>query len=76
MNATQPESKSATDINIKFIEVLVNLVREQNMQLIQIIAEEEKLSYLELAKLVPSTYQLKKDMANLDETMNKTSLPK
>ena len=56
------------DINIKFIEILVNLVREQNLQLIQIIAEEEKLNYLELIKLVPSTYQLKKEMANLSDT--------
>jgi predicted transcriptional regulator len=76
MKVTQPTNNSGTDINVKFIEVLVNLVREQNMQLIKIIAEEEKLSYLELAKLVPSTYQLKKEMANLEQTTNKTSLPK
>jgi hypothetical protein len=57
--------QSTTNINVKFIEILVNLVREQNMQLIKIIAEEEKLNYLELAKLVPSTYHLKKELANL-----------
>lgn len=55
----------AIDINVKFIEILVNLVRDQNMQLIQIIANEEKLNYLELAKLIPSTYQLKKELGNL-----------
>ncbi len=53
------------DINVKFIEILTNLVREQNMQLIQIIAKEENLNYLELAKLIPSTYKLKKDIAEL-----------
>jgi hypothetical protein len=56
----------AIDINVKFIEILVNLVREQNMQLIQIIANEEKLNYLELVKLIPSTYQLKKELGNLE----------
>ena len=61
-------NKASMDINVKFIEILVNLVREQNMQLIQIIAEEENLSYLELAKFVPSTYQLKKELANLSKT--------
>ena len=69
MNMT---TDSKTDINVKFIEILVNLVREQNMQLIQIIAEEEKLSYLELIKLIPSTYQLKKELANLDKTTETT----
>ena len=64
----KPTTEMTTDINVKFIEVLVNLVREQNMQLIQIIAEEEKLNYLELIKLVPSIYQLKKEMANLEKT--------
>lgn len=64
---TKGSETNVTSINVKFIEVLVNLVREQNMQLVQIIAEEEKLSYLELAKLIPSTYQLKKELANLDK---------
>jgi hypothetical protein len=65
-------TESVTDINVKFIEIIVNLVREQNMQLIQIIAEEEKLSYLELTKLIPSTYQLKKELANLEQTTSST----
>jgi predicted transcriptional regulator len=72
MKLTTSKSESGTDINVKFIEILVNLVREQNMQLIQIIAEEEKLSYLELIKLVPSTYQLKKELANLEQTKSST----
>jgi hypothetical protein len=72
MKLTTSTSDSGTDINVKFIEILVNLVREQNMQLIQIIAEEEKLSYLELIKLIPSTYQLKKELANLDKTTETT----
>jgi predicted transcriptional regulator len=66
----EQSTRITTNINVKFIEVLTNLVREQNMQLIQIIAEEEKLSYLELAKLVPSTYQLKKELANLETSDN------
>lgn len=66
----QPDTMNITKINVKFIEVLVNLVHEQNLQLIQIIAKEENLNYLELAKLVPSTYQLKKELANLENTNN------
>jgi hypothetical protein len=72
MKLTTSTSDSGTDINVKFIEILVNLVREQNMQLIQIIAEEEKLNYLELIKLIPSTYQLKKELANLEQTTEST----
>jgi hypothetical protein len=57
--------ENTQDINVKFIEILVNLVREQNIQLIQIIAQEENLNYLDMIKLIPSTYQLKKELANL-----------
>lgn len=68
--AKEQSTTTVTNINVKFIEVLVNLVREQNMQLIQIIAEEEKLNYLELLKLVPSIYQLKKELANMEKSDN------
>lgn len=57
--------ENTQDINVKFIEILINLVREQNIQLIQIIAQEENLNYLDMIKLIPSTYQLKKELANL-----------
>lgn len=49
-------------LNIKFVEVLANIIYEQNTQLIQIIAEEEKLNYRDLIKIIPTQYQIKKTM--------------
>jgi predicted transcriptional regulator len=56
-----------TDINIKFLEILVNIVREQNMQLLKIIAEEENLDIRELVKLVPTNYQLKQNISKTSQ---------
>jgi predicted DNA-binding ribbon-helix-helix protein len=49
-------------LNVKFVEVLANIIYEQNTQLIQIIAEEEKLNYRDLIKIIPTQYQIKKNM--------------
>jgi hypothetical protein len=59
------------DINIKFIEILSNVVLEQNRQLLQIIADEENISYKRIMKFLPSQYQLKKQLLMLKKD-NKT----
>lgn len=56
-----------TDINVKFLEILVNIVREQNMQMLKIIAEEENLDIRELIKLVPTNYQLKMNISKINK---------
>lgn len=52
-------------LNIKFVEILANLVYEQNKQLLQIIAEEQKLSYKKVINILPTQYQIKKNMASI-----------
>lgn len=54
------------NINVKFLEILTNLIHEQNMQLLQIISEEEKLNYREVVKDIPSRFELKRMMDNLN----------
>jgi hypothetical protein len=49
-------------INVKLVEMISNLLHEQNMQLLQIIAEEEKLPYRELSAMMPSRYEIKKEL--------------
>lgn len=56
-----------TDINVKFLEILINIIREQNIQLLKIIAEEEKLDLRELIKLVPSNYQIKTNISKMNK---------
>jgi hypothetical protein len=55
------------DINVKFIEILSNLVLEQNKQLLQIIAEEEKLGYKKIMNFLPSQYDIKKQLNNISK---------
>lgn len=55
------------DINMKFIEILSNLVLEQNKQLLQIIAEEEKLGYKKVMNFLPSQYEIKKQLNDISE---------
>ena len=49
-------------LNIKFIEILANLVYQQNVQLLQILAEKENISYRDLVTLIPSPYHIKKSL--------------
>jgi hypothetical protein len=58
------------NINVKFLEILTNLVREQNMQLLQILCEEENLNYRELVKDIPSRFELKRMMDNMNTHNN------
>ena len=53
------------NINTKFVEILANLVLEQNKQLLQIIAEEEKLGYKKIMNFLPSQYDIKKQLSNI-----------
>jgi len=55
------------DINVKFIEMLSNLVLEQNKQLLQTIAEEEKLGYKKIMNFLPSQYEIKKQLYELSK---------
>lgn len=56
------QSSMTVDINIKFVEILSKLVLEQNKQLLQIIADEEGLSYKQINNFLPSPYELKKQL--------------
>jgi hypothetical protein len=58
------------DINTKFVEILVNLLLEQNKQLLQIIAEEEKLGYKKIMNFLPSQYQIKKQLLELSNQLD------
>lgn len=53
------------DLNIKFIEIMSRLVLEQNKQLLQIIADEEGISYKKINNFLPSPYELKKQLMSL-----------
>ena len=55
------------DINVKFIEIISNLVLEQNKQLLQMIAEEEKLGYKKVMNFLPSQYEIKKQLDELSQ---------
>lgn len=59
------ETSGNMDINIKFLEILSNIVLEQNKQLLQIIADEEGIGYKRIANFLPSRYELKKQLQQL-----------
>jgi hypothetical protein len=46
-------------LDVKFLEIIVNLVREQNEQLLTIVAEQEKISKKKLAMYIPTKFALK-----------------
>jgi len=46
----------------KFLEVLVNILRDQNIQLLTEIAENEKLNKRQLLSLVPLKFTLKSEL--------------
>ncbi len=64
-------------INVKMIEILCNIIQEQNIQLLQIISNEENIDLKSLSQLVPSRYEIKKNIQSyLREKSNSTSLSK
>lgn len=52
-------------IDKKFLEIIINLVREQNEQLLTIIAENENVSKRSLAPLIPTKFELKQMLSNM-----------
>ena len=66
-----------TTIHVKMIEVLCNIIHDQNTQLLQIISNEENIDLKSLSQLVPSRYEIKRDIQNyFREKSNSTSLSK
>jgi hypothetical protein len=55
-------SKHPIKVDGKFLEVLVNIVRDQNIQLLTEIAENEKLSKRQLLNMVPLKFTLKSEL--------------
>lgn len=49
-------------IDGKFLEIIVNLVYEQNLQLLEIICQEEQLNKVHIRKLLPNQFELKKQL--------------
>lgn len=45
-------------IDAKFLEIIINLIREQNEQLLSIIAEEEEVSKRVLVPFLPLRHEL------------------
>ena len=55
-------SKQPTKVDGKFLEVLINIVRDQNIQLLTEIAENEKLNKRQLLSMVPLKFALKSEL--------------
>jgi hypothetical protein len=55
-------------IDKKFLEMLVMLIHQQNMQLAKIISEEEGLPYHLVCMYVPSTHQIKQMLGAYSST--------
>lgn len=51
------------NVNIKLIEILMNLILDQNRQLLQIIAQEEELNFRDIMKILPSQYEISKSLS-------------
>ncbi len=52
-------------LSISFLEILMNLIRIQNEQLLKIISEDENIKYETLQHLVPSAYEMKQKIINM-----------
>ena len=61
-------------LDVKFLEIIVNLVREQNEQLLTIVAEQEKISKKKLAVYIPTKFALKQMI--LQYLGNQTTSPR
>jgi hypothetical protein len=48
------------------LEIILNLVRIQNEQLLKIICEDESIDYDDVKHIIPSAYELKKSIIALD----------
>lgn len=52
-------------LSVSFLEILMNLIRIQNEQLLKIIAEEEDIKYETIKHLVPSAYEMKQKILEM-----------
>ena len=52
-------------LSISFLEILMNLIRIQNEQLLKIICEDECIKYDAVKHLVPSAYEMKQTLLNI-----------
>ena len=52
-------NKPLIEIDGKFLEILVNIIRDQNIQLLKEIAENEGLDAQEVMEMVPLKFALK-----------------
>lgn len=50
----------------KFLEIIINLLRDQNEQLLCTISENENISKKQLAALIPTKFELKQMIQNMD----------
>lgn len=52
-------------ISLSFLEILMNLIRIQNEQLIKIICEDHSIKFDTLKHLVPSAYEMKQKLLEM-----------
>ena len=52
-------------VSISFLEILMNLIRIQNEQLLKIICEDEDIKYDTVKHLIPTAYEMKQQLSNL-----------
>lgn len=62
-------------IDRKFVDMLVLLIHEQNRQLADIIAEEEKLPYHLVRAYVPSTHKVRQMIGAVSQTSSSEEEP-
>lgn len=46
----------------KYLEIIMNIIREQNLQLLNIIADNEKISKKTLLELIPTKFIMKSEI--------------
>lgn len=56
---TSQKNMQPYKVDKKFLEILVNLVREQNEQLLSAIAEDKEINKRHLQRFLPSKFELK-----------------
>lgn len=52
-------------LSISFLEILMNLIRIQNEQLLKIISEEEDIKYESIKHLVLTAYEMKQKLISM-----------
>ncbi len=55
-------NKHPIKLDGKFLEILVNIIRDQNIQLLSEIAENEGVNKKDLLKMIPLKFTLKSEL--------------